>query len=303
MADEAPAPTTNKQPGALRSFIAGGIGGIGLVIVGHPLDTIKVRLQNMKIIPGQPPQYAGVLDCARQTIAKEGFFGLYKGVAAPLAGVAPMFALCFLGYSYGKKIFCDDDAIEKRKVGQLALAGATSALFTTPIMAPGERVKCLLQTQSATEKPKYNGSMDAFKKLYQEGGLRSVNRGFLATFARDAVASAVYFSSYEIMKVMLTPEGKNGPSVPGLLLAGGLAGMGNWAVCLPIDTIKTRFQVAPASQYSGYLAVVKDILKTEGAPALFRGFTAVMTRAFPANAASFACYEFGLWLTAQLGME
>lgn len=94
-----------------------------------------------------------------------------------------MFALCFLGYryvkqlqgdslfiyaclrcvpilhphlstlfrrtqnSYGKRIFCDDDAIEKQKLGQLALAGTTSALFTTPIMAPGERVKCLLQTQ------------------------------------------------------------------------------------------------------------------------------------------------------------
>ncbi|EGD81452.1 hypothetical protein PTSG_02171 [Salpingoeca rosetta] len=293
----------SKQPGALRSFIAGGVGGVALVIVGHPLDTIKVRLQNMTHVPGKPPQYSGLFDCARQTVTKEGFFGLYKGVAAPLAGVAPMFALCFLGYSYGKKLFCDEDAIENRKLGQLALAGATSALFTTPIMAPGERVKCLLQTQNAAEKPKYNGTMDAFKQLYKEGGLRNVNRGLIATFARDAVGSAVYFSGYEVLKLAFTAEGERGPSVPGLLLAGGLAGMGNWAVCLPIDTVKTRFQVAPNGRYSGYLPVLADIIKTDGVGALFRGFSAVMARAFPANAACFVGYEFALWLTDRMGME
>ena len=33
-----------KQPGPLKSFLAGGVGGICLVLVGHPLDTIKVRI-------------------------------------------------------------------------------------------------------------------------------------------------------------------------------------------------------------------------------------------------------------------
>ena len=33
---------TNKEPGAFKSLVAGGVGGICLVITGHPLDTIKV---------------------------------------------------------------------------------------------------------------------------------------------------------------------------------------------------------------------------------------------------------------------
>ena len=61
-----------KQPGPLVSFLAGGGGGICLVAVGHPLDTIKVKLQIMKIEPGKPPPYTGVLDVARQTIAEHG---------------------------------------------------------------------------------------------------------------------------------------------------------------------------------------------------------------------------------------
>ena len=34
----------SHEPGALKSFLAGGVGGVCLVVTGHPLDTIKVRV-------------------------------------------------------------------------------------------------------------------------------------------------------------------------------------------------------------------------------------------------------------------
>uniref|UniRef100_A0A914Z4R0 Uncharacterized protein n=1 Tax=Panagrolaimus superbus TaxID=310955 RepID=A0A914Z4R0_9BILA len=41
--------------------------------VGHPFDTIKVRLQTMpKPLPGQKPLFTGALDCVQQTIKHEG---------------------------------------------------------------------------------------------------------------------------------------------------------------------------------------------------------------------------------------
>lgn len=42
------------------------------VLVGHPMDTIKVRIQTMEVVPGKPPPYTGMVDCAKQIIAKEG---------------------------------------------------------------------------------------------------------------------------------------------------------------------------------------------------------------------------------------
>ena len=33
-----------KQPGAFKSFVAGGAGGVCIVLTGHPLDTIKVNV-------------------------------------------------------------------------------------------------------------------------------------------------------------------------------------------------------------------------------------------------------------------
>jgi len=83
------------QPGLIKTFIAGGVGGACLVLVGHPLDTIKVRIQTMVIEPGKQAPYSGTFDCAKKIIAKEGALGLYRGMGAPLTGVTPMYALCF----------------------------------------------------------------------------------------------------------------------------------------------------------------------------------------------------------------
>jgi len=49
--------------------------------VGHPFDTIKVRLQTT-----QKSQFQGPLDCVLQTVRNEGVRGLYKGATPPLVG-------------------------------------------------------------------------------------------------------------------------------------------------------------------------------------------------------------------------
>ena len=56
-----------------------------------------------------------------------------------------MYALCFLGYGVGKNLFCDPDAFENLKLHQIGMAGAFSSFFPTPILGPGERLKCVLQ--------------------------------------------------------------------------------------------------------------------------------------------------------------
>ena len=66
---------------------------------------VKVRLQTMpQPAPGEAPMFTGTFDCARATVRKEGFRGLYRGMSAPLVGVTPLYAVCFLGYSVGKHL-------------------------------------------------------------------------------------------------------------------------------------------------------------------------------------------------------
>ncbi|KAJ0922086.1 putative mitochondrial carrier domain protein [Helianthus annuus] len=73
-----------------KDLTAGTIGGAAQLIVGHPFDTIKVKLQSQPVPPpGQLPRYSGAIDAVKQTIAAEGPRGLYKGMGAPLATRRP----------------------------------------------------------------------------------------------------------------------------------------------------------------------------------------------------------------------
>lgn len=52
---------------SLRDFAAGGVGGVCAVVVGHPFDLVKVRLQT-----AEKGVYTGAMDVVRKTIAREG---------------------------------------------------------------------------------------------------------------------------------------------------------------------------------------------------------------------------------------
>lgn len=298
-----------KPPSLIKSFIAGGVGGTCLVVTGHPLDTIKVLLQTQVIKAGEAPLYGGVADCAKKIVARDGFVGLYRGMMAPIIGVTPMYALCFFGYGIGQKIFCNEDSMKNLELGRIAAAGAISGLFTTPILAPGERLKCVMQVASTQREqgmnPKYTGGpKEVFSQMYKDGGIRSVGRGFWATMARDSLASAFYFSSYELLKAQLRNKETGKTGVLATLFAGGTAGVLNWAAALPIDSLKSRYQVAPEGTYPhGIRSVFREVMAKEGISSLYRGFGAVMLRAFPANAACFLGYETAIKVLTSLGMD
>ncbi|VDK59702.1 unnamed protein product [Anisakis simplex] len=285
-----------------KNFIAGGVGGTCCVATGHPFDTVKVRLQTMPApINGARPLFTGALDCVRQTVGKEGLLALYKGMAAPIVGVAPLFATYFGGCAFGKWIQRAEPGQELSFI-QNFNAGALAGIFTAVIMVPGERIKCLLQVQQSGHRapgaPHYSGPIDVVKKLYKQGGIQSLYRGTAATLLRDIPASGAYLSTYEYLKKLFSggaPDRNLSPVAT--LMAGGFAGIANWAVCIPADVMKSRLQTAPEGKYpDGIRGVFREIMRDEGPRALFKGFTPVMLRAFPANAACF----FGLEVTLRL---
>lgn len=182
------------------------------------------------------------------------------------------------------------DAKEGFSTAQLATAGLISAVPCTMVTAPFERVKVLLQVQGDSKK--YNGSLDVMKQLYKTGGLRSVFRGSLATFARDGPGSAAYFASYEVIKKSLTPRKEDGSpgdlSIAAVVTAGGMAGVAMWTLVFPLDTIKSTLQATEGSNLSG---VVKTIHARGGLKAFFPGLGPALLRSFPANAATFLGVE------------
>jgi solute carrier family 25 carnitine/acylcarnitine transporter 20/29 len=293
VADVPEAKPEAKPKSFLKSFLSGGFGGMCLVVAGQPMDLIKVRLQTQP----EPPIYTSAMDCARKIIAKDGLKGLYQGMSAPLMGVTPIFAVCFWAYDLGQKLersFLGLEPTAPLSVMQLGVAGAFSAVPTTAVMAPGERIKVLLQTDGVDGAPKkYNGPVDLVKKLVAEEGISSVFRGAAATLARDSIGSFAYFAGYEGIKKALSDDPTT-LSPLAVVSGGGIAGMLNWAVAIPFDTVKSRIQSAPQGTYTGMVDCYRKLVADKGHSALFRGIGPAMSRAFPANAACFLGVELSL---------
>ena len=58
---------SKEAASSIRSLAAGAVGGLCAVIVGHPFDLVKVRMQT-----AEKGVYSGALDCFRRGVAKEG---------------------------------------------------------------------------------------------------------------------------------------------------------------------------------------------------------------------------------------
>ncbi|OAQ63087.1 mitochondrial substrate/solute carrier [Pochonia chlamydosporia 170] len=281
----------------LRALAAGGFGGICAVVVGHPFDLVKVRLQT-----AERGVYSSAIDVVRKSVARDGLRrGLYAGVSAPLVGVTPMFAVSFWGYDLGKQIVSASSTVgpDGLSIAQISTAGFLSAIPMTAITAPFERVKVILQVQGQKtlapgEKPKYNGGLDVVRQLYREGGFRSVFRGSAATLARDGPGSAAYFAAYEYIKRTLSPKDESGKptgelSLTAITCAGAAAGVAMWIPVFPVDTVKSRLQTAEGNVTLG--GVIRELYGRGGYRAFFPGFGPALARAVPANAATFLGVE------------
>lgn len=293
-----------QKQNSFNYFVAGGMGGVLVVSVGHPFDTIKVRMQASSL---KAPEYTNTFDCFKKILQRESIFGFYKGMAAPLITVAPMNALNYLGYGTGIRFFTTEENGGHLTPRQYFLSGNLSGVTTAILIAPGERIKCLLQVQESSVTKEYSSPLDVIQKLTRQHGVRSVFKGLCATLLRDIPGYGAYYVSYESVKRFLirTKDSEHGEqqaklSTMNTIVAGSCAGLSYWMIGLPADVLKTRLQTAPPGTYHGIRSVLAQLLRTEGPRALYRGATPVLLRAAPANAACFVGIEWTLYALDKL---
>ncbi len=179
--------------------------------------------------------------------------------------------------------------------------------FSSFILGPFERIKCLVQAQPFVVKPevtlaggtvsvatekKYNGTIDCLNKIYKEGGVRSVYKGTLLTFMRDVPSTGFYFLGYvEAKKMLNVKEGEfDAMAKVKIMAAGGLAGIANWVVAYPTDVVKSKYQTAHRDEYKNILHVYRRVFETSGLTSFYKGFGTFAVGCFMAEAVS--CLSF-----------
>jgi len=275
-----------KRAEPWANLLAGGVGGLASLVVGHPFDTVKVRLQTQQAVGGRL-LYSGARDCLAQLVAKEGIFALYRGMAGLALTSVPRFALVFYANSWGRFLVQKEgQAKGDLTLSQVLFGGVFSQLFVAPLMvAPLERVKVLLQVHPG----QFSGQIDCLRLILHTEGLRGVFRGALLTLARDVPAFCSYFATYEMLRSQVKQEDGR-MSLPTTALIGGVSGVLSWAIEIPLDGLKSRYQVCLGQK--GLSTILKNVIKEGGLRHLYRGAGVVLLRAFPANSATFIGYEW-----------
>jgi solute carrier family 25 carnitine/acylcarnitine transporter 20/29 len=211
--------------------------------------------------------------------------GLYKGLGSPLMGLTFINALVFgVQGNTLRALGCDSPLNQ-------FLAGAAAGAIQCVICCPMELAKTRLQLQDTGSVRTYKGSLDCLAQIYQQEGLRGINRGMVSTLLRETPSFGVYFLTYDVLTRALGCEPGDRLLVPKLLLAGGTSGIMSWLSTYPVDVVKSRLQadgLQGAPRYRGILDCAHQSYQAEGWRVFTRGLASTLLRAFPVNAATFA---------------
>uniref|UniRef100_A0A8C5HH44 Solute carrier family 25 member 47-A-like n=1 Tax=Gouania willdenowi TaxID=441366 RepID=A0A8C5HH44_GOUWI len=253
-------------------FVSGSFAGACGVIVGYPLDTVKVH-------------------------------GFFKGMALPLATVSLTSSVVF--GTYRNCLQCMSHA--RGNVGgpntklEIFLSGLAGGVAQISVMSPGDTVKVRLQCQTESKrreanfaKPKYRGPVHCLLTIVKEEGFLGLYRGAVPLMLRDGPSFATYFLTYTVMCEWLTKTTGKKLDWSSVMLAGGVSGMAGWTVGTPMDVIKARLQMDGAREtrrYKGFFHCITETARVEGAGVFFKSLGINCLRAFPVNMVVFFTYE------------
>jgi len=274
------------HPSTVNELIAGSIGGAAQVLVGQPLDTVKTRAQ---IAP--KGMFKGPMDILVQTIRKEGFLALWKGMASPLVGIAGVNSLLFTSYAVSKRIISPFPDLSLKEIAAAgAMAGAANSVLASPV----EMFKVRMQGQYGSASDKRLRAI--VSEMWVQWGFRKgIMRGFWVTVAREIPAYAGFYAGFEAAKRNFRTKYPQELPVWALLASGSCGGISYWLACYPLDVIKSRIQlrpIPPSGTPVQYIAhEFKSIVSESGVTGLFRGLSPSLLRSIPAAAATFGAFE------------
>jgi len=278
MAAQKPKPTSFNL---LPKIINGGVAGIVGVTIIFPIDVVKTRLQNQPIGPNGEKMYSSIIDCFRQSIKREGYFGMYKGASVNIILVTPEKAVKLAANDFFRYHFMSSDGSLPlyRQGAAGALAGCFQILITTPMellkLNMQDQGREAAQAEKEGRKFKRKSTFVLTRDMLREKGFFGLYKGFGACACRDIVWSAVYFPMFAAIndrgprKYEGSEEAVFYWSFLGGLISSGIM---SWAVT-PFDVIKTRLQAVTTTgnKYNGFLDCAAKTYQHEGVTAFFKG--------------------------------
>ncbi|CAK9833934.1 Mitochondrial folate transporter/carrier [Anthophora retusa] len=279
-------------------FVAGISGGVVSTLMLHPLDLIKTRFAVSDGHSRVGPQYKNLQSAVKEIVNTEGMKGLYRGVTPNVVGSGGAWGCYFLFYTTIKTWIQEGDS--KKPLGPsthmsaAAEAGVLTLLLTNPLWVIKTRL-CLqyIDEKNLPETLRYNGLVDAAKKIYKTEGWRGFYRGFVPGIF-GVSHGAIQFMVYEELKNWYN----NYLNVPidtklstwEYIFFAAVSKLIAAATTYPYQVVRARLQ-DHHHNYRGSVHCIESIWRFEGWRGFYKGLSANLARVTPATVITFVVYE------------
>eukprot|EP01133_Synstelium_polycarpum_P001403 gene1403-1619_t len=214
---------------------------------------------------GNKTKYHGVAEALGAVVKSEGLRGLYRGFLPHLVYVIPSASISFVCYEAIVEHYHDTELDKSRYSVIAPILGMTLARLSGSIIrTPFDIVKMRLQVDAKT-------MMDTVNDIIRKDGYRGLFKYSYVSIMRDLPFSAIYFSSYEILKSLQRKGHRSDQSSTNTLnhlIAGSGAGCIASIMTIPLDVVKTKLQTQDAlpksKRFSGVTTAIKSIIRDEG---------------------------------------
>eukprot|EP01079_Euglenida_sp_SAG-EU17-18_P003366 gene3366-3851_t len=181
-----------------RPFLSGVAAGVVAGVIGHPLDTIKVRLQSH---PGDVA--GGALGCARRLVRQEGGRALFKGLGPQLVGYCAHSAIRFGVFGNNAALPSAAPQTPVQKGVQGAWAGAMAGVALSPLISVLELLKCRQQVSREVPQPPLRAVLG---HLLRNEGLAGLACGYLTCLPRNIIGNGIMFGLFEGLQASVQPR-------------------------------------------------------------------------------------------------
>uniref|UniRef100_A0A3P9LM56 Dicarboxylate carrier UCP2 n=1 Tax=Oryzias latipes TaxID=8090 RepID=A0A3P9LM56_ORYLA len=285
-------------PSAAVKFVGAGTAACIADLLTFPLDTAKVRLQiqgeaaasaSIGRVPAS--MYRGVFGTIITMVRTEGPLRLYSGLVAGLQRQMS-FASVRIGLYDSVKQFYTRGS-DHVSIGTRLLAGSTTGAMAVALAQPTDVVKIRFQAQSRSNEhtKRYCGTIDAYKTIAKEEGVRGLWKGTGPNIARSAIVNCTELVTYDFIKDMLLISTPLTDNLPCHFVSAFGAGLCTTVIASPVDVVKTRYMNSAPGEYGSVLNCATVMMTKEGPFAFYKGFMPSFLRLGSWNVVMFVTYE------------
>ena len=297
----------------LVDLLAGFSSGCAIVVVGHPFETLRTRMQTTggrapgAMLQRRAPSFRSIAQTMLSDMGPSvlpAVRGLYRGALPPLMTSGCVSMCIWTSFETIKRTIHGPGQVGDAPLATVWVSAACAPLLCMPVSVPQQRLSKLLQVNE--RKGDFTSVRACTRAILRAEGLRGLYRGGSALAVQDFFGRANYVTTYEACKRVWARVNDGADlTISQRMLAGAASGTMGWIFTYPIDCVKARLMTqAPGKvRWNTVRGCVHQTWQEGGLRGMYRGILLCLGRGVPVAMVALPTYDMarGMWSSVLFG--